>query len=86
MKNNDLKNKQTHKLESELKGNKIVASALSGILILLFIISIYGIIMREDKLIYISLLIVGISCSVILFSQFSSMKKIQEELKSRKLN
>lgn len=80
----ELKDKPTEKLEAELKGIQIISGALTGILTLLFAVTIYGILTSEDKTVFIALIAVAISCSAILPSQFSSMKKIKAELKTRK--
>ncbi len=86
MKKDDLKNKTIEKLESELKKLKSVTGALSGILIVLFAVTIYGLITQDNKSTFIALIAVAISCSAILPSQFGSMKKIKTELASRENN
>lgn len=83
MKKVDLKNETTEKLKSELKKIKAITGVLAGILTLLFAITIYGLITSENKTTFISLIAVAISCSVILPSQFSNMKKIKTELTAR---
>jgi hypothetical protein len=76
--------KTTAKLESELKAIKIITGALIGVVILLLIISIYGLLAKENKSTFIALISVGISCIAILPLQFIIMKKIKTELNTRK--
>jgi hypothetical protein len=85
MKNTDLKNKTTEKLESELKGIKISSWILIGILIPLFALTIYGLITDKSSS-DLSLLVIAFSCIAIILSQFSNMKKIKAELNSRNEN
>ncbi|TPN86900.1 hypothetical protein [Aquimarina algicola] len=84
MKSIDLKNKTTEKLESELKRLKTIIGALIGVLILLFAVTIYGLLTKENKSTFIALIAVAISCSAILPMQFNNMKKIKTELNIRK--
>jgi CDP-diglyceride synthetase len=84
MKQEDLKSKTSEKLESELKSIKTITGALIGVLSILFAVTIYGLIAIENKTTFIALIAVAISCSAILPSQFSSMKKIKAELELRK--
>ena len=83
MKKNNLKNKTTERLQSDLKGLKIVTGALAGILIVLFAMTLYNSITKKE---FDPLMIVAISLSAILPLQFSNMKKIGTELKTRKEN
>ena len=82
MKNSDLKNKTTKKLESELKGIKISSWALIGIVTALFAVTIYGFITDKSSS-SLPQLVVAISCSAILPSQFNNIKKIKSELNLR---
>ncbi len=84
MKKDDLKSKSYENLETELKTIKTITGALIGVLIVLFAVTIYGLITKEDNTTFIALMAVAISCSAILPVQFSSMKKIKTELKLRK--
>tara|TARA_B110000090_G_C12946804_1_gene279552 strand:- start:228 stop:488 length:261 start_codon:yes stop_codon:yes gene_type:complete len=84
MKEDNLKNETSEKLESELQVIKIITGALIGVLSVLFTVSIYGLITKEDNATFISLIVVAISCSAILPLQFNSMKKIKTELELRK--
>lgn len=83
MKNDNLKEKTTEKLQSELKTIKTITAALIGILTLLFIVTIYGLTMSNNKSTFIALIAVAISCSAVLPLQFSNMKKIKNELNFR---
>ncbi|MBK7475047.1 MAG: hypothetical protein IPI11_03130 [Haliscomenobacter sp.] len=80
MKKEDLKNKTTERLKSELKAIKIITGALIGVLTLLFIISIYGLIVKENNSTFIALIAVAISLSAILPIQFVNMKNIKNKL------
>jgi hypothetical protein len=85
MKNKELKNKTTEKLESELKGIKIITWLLIGILIPLFSVTILGLISSKNSS-DLPILVVAISCSAILPLQFNTIKKIKIELASRNSN
>lgn len=76
-------NKTTEKLEGELKAIKFLTGALIGVLTLLLIISIYGLIAKENNSTFISLIAVAVSLSAILPLQFINMKKIKTELNTR---
>ncbi|WP_299104120.1 hypothetical protein [uncultured Tenacibaculum sp.] len=78
-----LKEKATEKLESELKLLKVSTGLLAGILSVLFIVCIYGLLTKDKGDVFSSLVVVPIALSAILPSQYSSMKKIKEELESR---
>jgi len=41
--------KTTEKLEEELKGLKIITGALLGVLVVLFIVCIYGLLRKDDN-------------------------------------
>jgi len=83
MKNTDLKNKTTEKLESELTAVKIISGALIVVLVPLFALTIYGMISNKNSS-NLPLLVVAISCSAILPIQFSNMKKIKTELNRKR--
>jgi len=83
MKKNDLKEKSTEKLESELKGIKIITGALVGILIVLFAVNLYGLIFIDKNAAFIGGIVVTIALSSILPMQFNNIKKINTELKLR---
>lgn len=84
IKSKHMDNIKTEKLEGQLKGIKIIAGALIGVLSLLLITSIYGLVTKENNLTFISLIAVAISLSAILPLLFMNMKKIKKEINSRK--
>ena len=84
MKPNPYKYKSDARLESELKGVKIITLALLLVIGALFAVSLYGLVTKDDNSIFMPLIAVAICCSGILPVQFSSMKKIKEELQLRK--
>lgn len=86
MKNEDLKNKTTEKLQSELKKMKTITGALVGVLIVLVAVTVYGLTTKEDYTMFIALIAVAISCSAIIPSQLNVMKKIKAELSLRNEN
>ena len=83
MKKEDLTSKTTEQLKGELKGIQTITGALTGVLIVLFAVTIYGLLALENNTVFIALIAVAVSCSAILPMQFSSMKKIKTELKLR---
>lgn len=86
MKNKDLKSKTNAQLENELKAIKAVTGVLIGVLLLLFAVTIYGLLTKENKTTFIALIAVGVSCGAIVPLQYVQMKKIKSELRSRKEN
>lgn len=80
----DLKNKATEKLNTELKGVKIITGTLISVLILLFIICIYGLIVKENNSTFISLMIIPFALSPIILLNLRSIQKIKKELELRK--
>ena len=84
MQNTQLETQSTEYLTKSMNILKGIVGALIVIIIILFSISIYGLTMGENKTIYIALIALGVSCSVILAVQFILMKKIKTELRSRK--
>lgn len=81
----NFENKSTKELEDTLKMLKVIFYALSAVIVLLLTITIYGMVTKENNGTFMALLVVGISCVGILPMQFSSMKKVKEELKNREL-
>lgn len=79
----DFSGKPTKELRDTLKMLKIVAYSLATVVFLLLSIIIYGLLFKENSKTFLALLVVGLSCSAILPLQFSSMKKIKDEIKSR---
>jgi hypothetical protein len=86
LKNEQMKNKSTEQLKSELNSIKGVTIVLIFTIGLLTGITIYGLLTKEDKSMFIALFTVGISCCAVLPLQFMNMKKIKSELNSRKEN
>ena len=80
MKKTNLKSKTNEQLHSELKQGKSATGALVGLLIVLFSVTIYGLIAIEDNTAFIALIAVAVSLSATLPLQFSSIKKIKAEL------
>ncbi|WP_424001519.1 hypothetical protein [Maribacter sp. IgM3_T14_3] len=81
----NLNEKTTEKLESELKGMKIVTGALIIILGTSFLLCLYNIFYtRQEREFFSSLIAVPIVLSAIIPINFGNMKKIKGELKSRK--
>jgi len=79
----DLENKTTAALESLFIGFKTITWVLIVILIPLFAMTIYGLLTQENSSVHIALLVVAISCSIILPTQISNMRKIKTELNKR---
>lgn len=79
-----LNEKTTEKLEGDLRGLKIINGALIGVLGVLFIVCIYGLMKKNDNGVFSALIVVPIALSAIIPLNFSNMKKIKEELESRK--
>jgi ABC-type Fe3+-siderophore transport system permease subunit len=86
MKKNDLKDKSTEKLNSELKVMKMITGALAGVLIVLFVVNLYGLLSKDNNTAFIGGIVVAISLGAILPLQFSNMKKIKTELNTRNTN
>ena len=84
MKKNDLKNQTTEQLTKNMNMLKGIAGALLIMIILLLSISIYGLILGDNTTIFIALIALGTTCSVILTVQFILMNTIKTELNSRK--
>ncbi len=81
-----MKDKTTETLESELKVIKTIVGVLIVVLTLLLVISIYGLVAKENNATFIALIAVAISCSATLPIQFINMKKIRTELNRRNGN
>lgn len=64
---------------------KIITIALIVAIVVLFSITIYGMIVKDNIGTFTALFVIGLSCSGILPIQFISMKRIKTELKSRKI-
>ncbi len=83
MKNNDLKNKTTRQLRSNLSVNKAISIALVIALTLLTAISIYGLIAKDNISFFIALFAVACTSWSFLPIPFWSNKEIKTELKLR---
>ena len=84
MKKEDLRNKTIIELESELKKLKSTSGIVIGISMALYAVTIYGLLTKEDTSTDLALMVVAIACAASLPSQFGSIKKIRDELKSKK--
>lgn len=84
MKKNELKNQSTQQLIKSMNMLKGIIGALLIMILILLSISIYGLITADNNTIFIALISVGISCSVILSVIFILMNNIKTELKYRK--
>lgn len=83
MNNSDLERKSNQQLKTALDMTKTITVSLPIVLTLLMAVTIYGFIVKEEKATFIALFAVAIACSGILPLQFSSLKKIKAEIKSR---
>ena len=79
----DFSGKSTKELKETLNVLKIVAYSLATVIFLLLSIVTYGLLFKENNKTFLALLVVGLSCSAILPLQFSSLKKIKDEIKNR---
>lgn len=83
MKKNELKEKPTEKLKSELTGIKIVTGVLIGVLTVLFAVNLYDLILKDNNAAFIGGMAVAIALSAIFPLQLSNNKKIRTEFKLR---
>ncbi|PID67791.1 MAG: hypothetical protein CR968_04925 [Flavobacteriia bacterium] len=83
MKNFDLKNRTKKELESLIKIMKGISAALILSITLLFILSIYGIVLKENKAIFIALLVIALASVAILPLQLKTIKTVKDELNNR---
>ncbi len=84
MKKEDLKDKTLEKLTSDLTMLKATTGALSGILLVLFTVTVYGLLSKkDDKATFISLMVVAISCSAVIPFNIRKIKQIKKELSLR---
>jgi len=79
----DLKNKTTEKLNSELKGLKIITGALIGVLTVLFIVTIYGLLTKDDTSVFTALIVVPMALIALIPINYGNIKKIKKELALR---
>lgn len=78
-----MENKTIEELNKRIKLLKVVAKAMTAALILLLAVTIYGLLTKENKTVFITLLPIVFGLSTILLLQYSSVKKIKEEIKQR---
>ncbi|WP_272150320.1 hypothetical protein [Tenacibaculum aiptasiae] len=78
-----MENKTIEELNKRIKLLKVVAKAMTVALILLLAVTIYGLLTKENKTVFITLLPIVFGLSTILLLQYSSVKKIKEEIKQR---
>lgn len=83
MKKNNIKEKSSSKLKSELKDLTNVTRVLIGVLILLVLANLYGLIMKDNNTTFIAGIAVAIALSAILPTQFKNIKEIKAELELR---
>ncbi|KAB1069097.1 hypothetical protein F6U93_04910 [Tamlana haliotis] len=79
-----LNEKTTERLAEELRALKVVNSVLIGLLSILFMVTVYGLLKKNDTGVFSALIVVPIASSLIVLSSFGKMKKIKAELESRK--
>ena len=83
MEKQDLKNKTSEKLQSQLKVTKLMTDLLIGVLSFLVGICIYGLFTSDNKTTFVSLLVVAFSIGIIIPINYLNMTKIKKELESR---
>jgi heme/copper-type cytochrome/quinol oxidase subunit 4 len=81
--NSHLKNRTTEKLQSKLYVHNTIAITLVIVLTLLTVLSIYGLIAKDNTLTFIALFAVACTSWSFLPLPFNSMKEIKTELKLR---
>lgn len=86
MKKDNFKSKTSEKLESDLKISQTLTGVLAACLILLIAVNIYGLIFKDNNATFIAGMVIAISITALIPSQFSNMKKIKAELRLRKKN
>lgn len=85
MKQNNFKNQTTEQLTTSMNMLKGITVALIIMILILLSISVYGLIINENKIVFTALIAVGTSCSAILTVQLMLMNKIKTEIKSREV-
>ncbi|HTO16326.1 MAG TPA: hypothetical protein VLZ83_11175 [Edaphocola sp.] len=76
MKKSDLKNQTTEQLNKNINMLKGISGLLIIMTIIVLTISIYGLTIGDNNMIFIALIALGTSCSVILIVQFILMNNI----------
>ncbi len=80
-----IKRQTTEQLKSHFKKTRVVVIVLMIMLSLLIFASIYGLLVKDNKPVFISILVVSLFCFGALPHQFKMMRKIKEELKNRRI-
>ena len=83
MSNSDLNKKTTEKLLTNLRLNRAVSILFTIVLVLFTLVSIYGLVTKENASTFIALFAVACSCWSLLPIPFEARKNIKTELKSR---
>lgn len=78
-----MKNKSIEELNRQIKVLKLVSKAMLIALVLLLGVTVYGLLTKENKTVFITLMPIVFGLLTILFLQYASIKKIREEIKSR---
>ena len=79
-KNNEIQNKTLDQLQKEYKNLKIGTNFLAGILIVLFVVTVYSSISQKT---FDPLLAVALSLGAILPRNYKKMKDLKNEIESR---
>ena len=83
MNDSNLKNKSIEQLQSNLKSNQITAAAITMVLTLFTVISIHGLIVKDNTSTFVALFAVVCTCWSIFPTSFSLMREIKMELELR---
>lgn len=78
--------KTQKELEENLNQLRIVNIAIIVVLSILCLICVYGLIVKDNDRVFISLLVIPIALSAVIPINFENIKKIKVELKSREEN
>lgn len=78
-----MKNKSIEELNRQIKVLKLVSKAVLITLILLLGVTVYGLLTKENKVVFITLMPIAFGLLTIIFLQYASIKKIKEEIKLR---
>ncbi|MEQ6125022.1 hypothetical protein AAON49_12515 [Pseudotenacibaculum sp. MALMAid0570] len=80
-----IKRLTTEQLKSRLKKTRVVVIVLIVMLSVLICASVYGLITKDNNPVFLSILVVGLFCFGTLPHQFKMMRKIKEEIESRRI-
>ncbi len=78
-----MKNKSIEELNRQIKVLKLVSKAMIIGLVLLLGVTVYGLLTKENKTVFITLMPIVFGLLTILLLQYASIKKIREEIKLR---